>query len=939
MQKIYRLIVILIMQLFTMIIKGGLLPVVLDCENEKACQCSRPEKLDTFKVQVVLDFLEAKETPNNNKLVACCYHQVALEFYWQEEYIEAIKYNKLAEAKRLENGDGLLWKTLRNIGLSYYQLSFYKDANKYFVKAYETEEKKQAKDSVQLLRNIGELFLEMGELEKAIEYGRKAIQINPEDPAANAVFAQILNNTNDSSQLVNAIKYANMAIQMAKKETDFKKAILEKGNALNQLKKYNKAAKVYNDALKNDKTIEDTVYISKILNNLATVLFEEKKHQKAIGQLEKSLNLLAMYFKEDYSYYYSISLENLADNHTALQQFDTALLHYQKALINLTNNFRTEDIYQNPNPQDTSLFIYSNPDIIRVLHLKATAAYQYYQQNKNQKYLDLANQTYQTAFNFHDKLQREISTENSRLFQAENIVAYIENALKVAYLQQENGQDISKAAFRFMEKNKATVLLQSMNEADALQFANLPDSLIDREKELKLYITEYKRQRNNAIEEKDSNEEERLNTLLFEEEQQHRQLITNLETNNPNYYQLKYQQNQIQLADVQTQLDNKTALLECFVGDSTMYILSIQKNQSKLYQIPKPANWNQAIDQFRVALTDTETILAGVDTHQKDFVQYGHLLYKWLLQKPFEDLGNPIERLQIIPDAELNYIPFELLLTEKVDLDANTINYKKLPYLLHKQSVGYVYSAAFLSSKKTEGHESLLPLAGFAADYSNTDIEQLLHAEESVENIANKVDGKPFLKATKEVFINEAPKHKMLFFATHAELDDNNPMNSALIFTPTKDSVDYKLRAADLYNTTLHAEMALLSACETGLGKIHKGEGVMSLARAFTYAGCPSLVMSLWRISDSSTPKITDAFFDFLQKGLTKDKALQKAKLIYLENTPERHSHPAYWAGLVATGDLSRIDFGKQADRNFSWVVGFLSIICLGLIYIINKVI
>jgi len=162
------------------------------------------------------------------------------------------------------------------------------------------------------------------------------------------------------------------------------------------------------------------------MNNIAVLNIEKNlkadkaQYYQAINTLNESLNLYKLYYISENNFDYAMPHENLGDAYTVTNQLDSALLHYQKALINLTNNFRDEDSFQNPNPKDTSLFIYSYPHMIRVLHLKGTAAYQYYQQNDNIQYLNLANQCYQTAFDFHDQLQKDISTENSRLFQAKN---------------------------------------------------------------------------------------------------------------------------------------------------------------------------------------------------------------------------------------------------------------------------------------------------------------------------------------------------------------------------------------------------------------------------------------------------------------------------------------------------------------------------------------
>ena len=103
----------------------------------------------------------------------------------------------------------------------------------------------------------------------------------------------------------------------------------------------------------------------------------------------------------------------------------------------------------------------------------------------------------------------------------------------------------------------------------------------------------------------------------------------------------------------------------------------------------------------------------------------------------------------------------------------------------------------------------------------------------------------------------------------------------------------------------LNAEMAVLSACNTGYGKIYKGEGPMSLAKAFTYAGCPSVVMSYWPADDQASSEIMKVFYANLAKGLNKDEALRNAKLAYFKSAPPFKKSPAYWNNFVVMGDVS----------------------------------
>lgn len=900
------------------------LPIKVDCENQ-VCDCYQLQ--DYTKS---LDFDKIIKSINDGQitdsiLIACCYHQIALDYYENYDELSSLKYNKRAKEIREKHDDGLLWRSHLNIGFNYYELNEYKLASSYFKKALILPGEKDAYDSLTIFKNLAEYYLEIGDFETAINFAEQSILFNVDQRDKNSalnIYVSILINSQNNINLIKAKKIGKKAFELSKAIQDYDNMKLALNNLANlylNIDSLDNAIALYKDAIELS-VKNDTINEIKLLNNLANAFFDKKEVKLAISALNDSYSLLSKYYNTDYNYEYAAYYENLADICTDLKQLDTALQHYQKALINLTNNFRTEDIFQNPNPKNVSLFIYSNPDIIRVLQLKAKAAFKYYQQNKNKKHLTLANQTYQTAFNFHDKLQKDISTENSRLFQAKNIVPYIENALETAYQQQKNGEDISQAAFRFMEKNKATVLLQSMNEADALQYANLPDSLLAREKDLKIAITYHKKQLNEAVEYEDTLEMERLDKLLFDEKQQYSQLIKSLENNHPAYYQLKYQQNQTRLTDVQNQLTENTALLEYFIGDSSIYVLAVQQQQSKLYKIKKPNNWKDTIKNLRNAVNlSNKDDRANPYTKKlyQQFLESAHSLFLWLLKEPLAELGEKNHHLKIIPDAALNYIPFDVLLTDMAD--TAIVNYKTLPYLIKEKSISYNYSAALMMEQKRQNQSKKdVSFGGYAPVYSKEDSvdADLPKTRLWVTEMEKFFNGKTYLNetATKANFLKDTLSYNLLLLAMHGKLDDEQPLNSHLVFTKTG---DFKLQAADLYNHKLNTDLTVLSACQTGTGVLQKGEGVMSLSRAFTYAGSPSLIMSLWSIPEKSTAKLLPNFLKKLKNNTPKDVALQQAKLTYLENASATLAHPNYWAGLVLSGNESTINFGSKNMQNY----------------------
>jgi len=195
--------------------------------------------------------------------------------------------------------------------------------------------------------------------------------------------------------------------------------------------------------------------------------------------------------------------------------------------------------------------------------------------------------------------------------------------------------------------------------------------------------------------------------------------------------------------------------------------------------------------------------------------------------------------------------------------------------------------------------------------------------------------------ATERKFKEMAPKARIIHLATHAIINDANPMTSKLAFSTVRDSKeDGFLNTYELYRMKLSAELVVLSACNTGYGKIIKGEGIMSMARGFKYSGCNSLIVSLWPLDDRSTSNIIREFYLGLIRGKTKDSALRDAKLKYLENANSIQADPLFWAGLVSIGrvdsmKLSTIDTNRiSRDSRLSY---FLIPLLIGLIVLFKK--
>jgi CHAT domain-containing protein len=293
--------------------------------------------------------------------------------------------------------------------------------------------------------------------------------------------------------------------------------------------------------------------------------------------------------------------------------------------------------------------------------------------------------------------------------------------------------------------------------------------------------------------------------------------------------------------------------------------------------------------------------------------------------------------LTIIPHDKLSYIPFDALLSEMPD--TAQMNFRDLKYVIRDYSVNYGYSATLLydSSPPRKTFKKLLI---FSPEYNpqvpRKDLEtgnsyylsSLPGANAEIKAISNVVSSVSFVgkNAQESEFKKNANNFDILHLAMHTIINDSLPMLSKLVFSNPEisSSDDGYLNAYEVYNMKLNARLAVLSACETGSGKLQGGEGVMSMARGFIYAGCPSVVMTLWQVEDKSGVKIMSDFYRYLSKGKRKDVALRMAKLNHLENSDPLTAHPHFWLGYVSIGNADALYTSKDV-----YFVAFLFIALL----------
>ena len=634
------------------------------------------------------------------------------------------------------------------------------------------------------------------------------------------------------------------------------------------------------------------------------------------------------------------ALGELGNVHVQQSQWDQALSFYQQALVRLAGDAEAHELYENPSfsPSDVRL------ELIDVLMAKAHALAA---KSKVSSYdtlaLRAAIDTYHRAVLAIDQMRQVFPSLAYKQFLSARAASLYEQAIQASLRAHTLGltqKDFLAEAFYFSEKGKAATLLEAARTSEARSFAGIPAELLEQENELKRTLTYWE---NKLYQASDDAARQVLRNRAFETREAYASLINRLEKEYPNYYQLKYDTEVVGLPQLQASLPEKTTLLSFCYGDSALYAFAIRHDEVQWHITPMDSVFHRRLENVLRTISRYDYQQAGNLQVFRQFTHDAYQMYQTLVQ-PLTSLAGPTEQLIIIPDGLLGYLPFDVLLTEA---PATTkIDYQSLPYLIKQLPISYEYSATLLTSPPATETPVPYSYLGFAPSYQEVPLAesrevrttldgqllglgQLRYNQEEIAFASQLFDGKTFTgeEATEATFKQYAGQSKLLHLSMHAYAHDKKDDLSGLIFTQqtdtTQEEEDGFLHINELYSLPLHAELAVLSACETGIGTLAPGEGIMSLGRAFKYAGCPNVTMSLWTADDQTTSQIIQRFFTHLQERLPKDRALRQAKLHYLDQARSAQAHPYYWAAFVQVGRSSSL----SPDDTFSswwWMAGGL---------------
>ena len=598
--------------------------------------------------------------------------------------------------------------------------------------------------------------------------------------------------------------------------------------------------------------------------------------------------------------------------------------------------------------------------LLSAIKLKADILFATYQKEGNINYLEQSFASYQEAIELVDIIRQSYSWSASKneLFSSSQqlFLKAIETGILLSKL--ESNTNLFHDIFRIAENQKSILLLEAIQNAGTRTYAEMPESLLNREENLQIKLNFYQQQ---LFTEQQRGAEEKTELIEFFKRKiyavnaSYDSLSLVIRKNYPEYYNLSHQITLTSVKSVQSDLKAKNAaMLHYLVADDKLIVFLIQPRDFEILEIPLEIPLEDYIQRFQKGAISFKLNNNASESlklsRANTLVKTSHALYNQLLGPILAQHSLP-DRLIIIPDGILGYLPFEALIKEPAP---ESLLFGSHHYVLQDHQISYAYSATSLQEMENRRYQKTKgAILAFAPSFEGeaTDDELVPHSLEQMRGdlgplrfnieeaayIQQMLGGELYAgpDATEANFLKRAPEFSIIHLATHGKANDKAGDFAFLAFAKPADTLDNDLLYnRDLYNLQLKADMVVLSACETGIGELQKGEGIISLARGFSYAGAKSIIPTLWSVNDIYAKELMEGFYTNLQKGLPKDAALQQAKLDFLD-AKMHDAHPFFWAPFIAIGDMSPIRW--QSSRRRIWVGLGLALLAFFSFYYFRK--
>jgi CHAT domain-containing protein len=683
----------------------------------------------------------------------------------------------------------------------------------------------------------------------------------------------------------------------------------------------------------------ENVYYANSCNYLADAYKKMGDYDAAIDWYEKAAAVHEK-LKMPRSYMYRILQNSIADLYFARKEYRRSLEFVLKSLESYS-----------PKPRlDAGLSLRDghwpiNQEFLWTLEIKAKVHHQLAHRGLHaQIELQTSMTTFRIAAAILDSMRRDLQIGRERSQQKISVRAneIIDEAVGVA-LELAAISDrtyYEEMAFRLVQQDKAAALALSLQDVQARHYSGIDPVAAERESELSSRLAQSRTALDLQAEHgalPDDSSYLALQSNYFSCAAEYQKMIKNLEKSYPRYYQAKYEPGMVSMADLGKKLDKETALLEYYVADSSLYIFAITAEGFQVVRHDWSAVNQEAVDQYCAAIKGDR---------RERFIKSSQTLHGSLIMPVINAIAGK-KKLVILPHDLLYRVAFEALLATREDSgtfrDEKGPDRSDLAYLIEKYVISYHYSSRiYLSAlldedrRQLSGGQDLLAFAPFSekgdAKLSTGGLfAQFLDAQTGypswitrdgaglcqlpasayeVENIvsafhARKLKGTALVgrSASETSFINASPKARYIHLATHSFVNEEQPQLSGIAFNRDQNEGqdDGILYAGEIYTLDLCSDLVVLSSCESGIGKLVKGEGMIGLTRGFLYAGARNVIASLWKVQDRAAAELMIDFYHHALQGESYKEALQKAKIKFIHSREK--ANPALWSGYVLYGE------------------------------------
>lgn len=770
------------------------------------------------------------------------------------------------------------------------------------------------------LNNIGKLHQESADYQRALDYYLQALPLLVESPPRRAI---VLNNIgvayNSLGESERALDYLQQSLAILKTGQDRNaeaRTLHNIGYAYHHLAKYREAQDQYNQALAIVQKNGNRALEAQTFDLLGATYSAMGQPPKALDLHQQSLEIqrTAKNIRSE-----AFGHVNLAHVYNLLDQPEKALDHFNQALaisrsINDLNSAAGALEGRARAQQKLGNLAAARTDVEESLSLIETVRARSGSQSQRASYLASREKAYEL---------------------------YVDVLMQLHVKDPAARHDAE--ALQASERGRARSLLELLNEAPADIEQGVSVDLVKREREIRQAINA-KAQRQIQLTAQNGNRQE-IETFGKEIralEDEYQQVQVAIRKASPAYAALTQPQ-PLGLKEIQQLLEPNTVLLEYSLGDERSYVWAVTRDSMKAFALPKGEDIKKVAQRVYQSLT-ARSVTKSLETPEQrqrriadadsQFQQSSAELARMILAPAAAEFGT--KRMVVVADGALQYVPFAALpspgSTRPLILDHELVSLPSASSLaIQRQTLANrplapkavaviadpVFSARdsrFKSRTATTatadddariiehvGNGSGGPLNVRRLPFTRQEADRILAVAPTASNL-RAVD----FRANRSIATSgELSNYRYVHFATHGYLDTSRAGLSAIVLSLVDQQgkpQDGFLRTHDIYNLNLPAELVVLSACETGLGKDVKGEGLEGLTRGFMYAGARRVIVSLWNVNDKATAELMQHLYGrMLKNKKTPAAALRDAQIEMLR--VKQWQSPYYWAAFVMQGE------------------------------------